>query len=1026
MGSKGGSSGGQTTTSTSGPPPEVLAAYNSLISQGQQVASTPYTPYTGQTTAQLTDLQNQGLQGITNAQGTAQPYINQASTLANQSAQPLAQNLPQYNSQNLQQYQDPYQQSVINATQANLNQNNAVQQQQLLGHAISSGASPFGGDRAGVAAAELARNQDLANNQTIAGLQSQGFQNAQNEFNTQQQTQLSAQNSDANRQAQAASIQGGLGLASQSAALQGAEAQVQGGTLQQQTNQAGLTSAYNQFQQQQAFPYAQTGWLGNLVEGLGSNSGGTSSTTTPGASSASQAAGIGMLGLGAGSLFGGFKDGGSIHYASGGNSPYDVSTWIPEGTLKIGHSIPNAPQATKSSDPSLSGLGGLMSSMSGKSGSKGGMGNLFSQLGLPAGSSVPGSADAGGFDQNSMPWLGDMGGSSDMGSSMDWLSGGSDAASGAGDMASIGEDAAEFAKDGGSIHYASGGSPGLGNILAGNDQGSDYLKLGMQLLPILLAKDGGAIKRNGGGLIPHYDDGGDVDPNMDDTGDTYEVASEDIPMLGATMASNIPQIPGVAGSQDITPANNPGLSVASQNPQVETGQKPSVGQALVMAGLGTLAGNSPNALQNIAKGGLEGISNYGQQKQSILAAQKEKQLEQHQQSMDNKPQIITSGDEIQFFYPNEINPATGKKGLAIPSGIPSSAAGINKARIELYNAQAEKAKSAGEAGKFSMLPGTGQDENGNSVQGSYIFDAKTGESTFKPGVVTTGKGNKDASITPPGMTPTEAKEQAKTDAKRIQAYNANRPYIANTMTLLDDIDSNLDAGEKSGFKTGSAAPGRLAGDKALSMISDTPYIGKLVPSETAANASNKATIGSNIDKATNGLITEQNKFQYAPGGRGSVLALKTMLASKPGIEQPYQTNKNITAGIREKTMGYDLSESLAQQYKESNPYGTIDSTADKLDAALKNQYPLTTTKVDPKNPNGKIVVYNPENEQKIRQLIPDAVRNPQKYLGGQSASPEQSGEGRSSASGIQVGAIQKGYRFKGGNPADKNNWEATQ
>lgn len=792
-GKSGGGGGGQTTTSTNQPPQQVLDAYGSLINRGTQVANTPYQAYQGQQVADLTPMQNQAFGNINAAQGQAQPYIDQASGLANQSAQSTWQNIPQYNNANLQQYQNPYTQNVINSTMANINQNNAIQQQQLLGHAISSGASPFGGDRAGVAASELARQQNLASGQTIAGLENQGFQNAQSEFNTQQQTQLAGQNADANRQAQAASIQGGLGLASQGAALQGATAQLQGGTLQQQQQQAGLNAAYNQWQQQQAYPYQQTGWLGNLVEGLGSNSGGQSSTTTPGASSASQAAGLGMLGLGAGSLFSGFKRGGVPHYANGGAAPYDITTWIPAGELTIGHTMPNSPQTTTSHDPSLSGLGSMMSSIGGKNGS-GGLGNLFSKNGLPSGSASPGGADTGGFDQSSMPWLGDYGGSTDLGSEMPWLQMGA-------------EEAATFAKSGGRINYnervhlATGGNPNMdenGNVISwipeynnanttpaqpaqssssmfnpmgmlgglmggGGSGGSGDSKgggwggaakgatsgamMGSEVMPgwgtaagAVLGGLAGYFLKDGGS-VPHYDEGGIID-DSGDTGDTYEMASENIPEMGYTMAANMPSsIPEAptAGSQDITATNNPGLSIANANPQVETGQKPSIGQALVMSGLGTLAGNSPNAMQNIARGGLQGFANYGQQKQAILSAQKEKALEQHQQSMDNKPQMITSGKTIQWLYPQEKDPKTGKKGLLVDSGIPTTTWAKEEADAPLKAAQTKYYENKANDGKFSFNPGMGQDEDGKPVPGTWVQDGKTGEATFKPGMITTGK-----------------------------------------------------------------------------------------------------------------------------------------------------------------------------------------------------------------------------------------------------------------------------------------------
>jgi hypothetical protein len=100
--------------------------------------------------------------------------------LSQAAAGPQAQ---QFNSASLGQYMSPYNQAVINSTLANINQQNAIDQNNLLGRAISSG-NAFGGDRAGIAAAELARNQEMAKNQTIAGLENQNYAQALGQFNT--------------------------------------------------------------------------------------------------------------------------------------------------------------------------------------------------------------------------------------------------------------------------------------------------------------------------------------------------------------------------------------------------------------------------------------------------------------------------------------------------------------------------------------------------------------------------------------------------------------------------------------------------------------------------------------------------------------------------------------------------------------------------------------------------------------------------------------------------------------------------
>ena len=73
-----------------------------------------------------------------------------------------------------------------------------------------------------------------------------------------------------------------LGTNAQQAGLAGAQAQMAAGQTQQQTQQAGLQALYNQFQQQQSYPFQVAQFLANIAEGTGSLSGNTTTSTTTG------------------------------------------------------------------------------------------------------------------------------------------------------------------------------------------------------------------------------------------------------------------------------------------------------------------------------------------------------------------------------------------------------------------------------------------------------------------------------------------------------------------------------------------------------------------------------------------------------------------------------------------------------------------------------------------------------------------------------------------------------------------------
>lgn len=272
-----GSKGSTTTTSNMQLPPEFKAAYKESLGLARDAISNGYKPYTGQLVAGLTPTQQRGIANINAAQGMALPAIRQGMQLTQRGAKGITPEL--YN-----RFYSPYVKDVANATQANLLESNAQQLSGLKGGAIQAGA--FGGDRSGVAAAELARQQNLAMGQTMAGIYNQGYGQAM------QLAGQQAQNYGAMGQQLA-----GLGVGAQGSVLQGAQAQMVAGAQQQATDQARLSAMYDQWMQAQSYPYQIAQFFANIAQGLGSSAGGTSTTSVPGPSWGSQALGaVGTLG----------------------------------------------------------------------------------------------------------------------------------------------------------------------------------------------------------------------------------------------------------------------------------------------------------------------------------------------------------------------------------------------------------------------------------------------------------------------------------------------------------------------------------------------------------------------------------------------------------------------------------------------------------------------------------------------------------------------------------------------------------
>ena len=181
---------------------EAGEAANPLINEAQMglgsalSASQPYqlasTLAVGEAGEAASPFINQAAQGLGAALSASQPYQKLATQYGMAGGQAIS---PQ--SLNIGAYMSPYTQSVADTTFQALRQQ---QQQEMAGqtaNAIKSGA--FGGDRAGIVAANLARQQQLGTAQALAPIYQQGYAQALAAAQQQQGVGLSAE--QANRAA---------------------------------------------------------------------------------------------------------------------------------------------------------------------------------------------------------------------------------------------------------------------------------------------------------------------------------------------------------------------------------------------------------------------------------------------------------------------------------------------------------------------------------------------------------------------------------------------------------------------------------------------------------------------------------------------------------------------------------------------------------------------------------------------------------------------------------------------------------
>jgi len=272
MGSKGGGGqmqpmmmnvGTQNQQTTNRPDPFAYGAYQDVINRAQAASRTPFQLYGGDRIAGFSPDQLAAFQGVRNLQGVAGNLYNQATGAAQDVLGALN---PMNFGQNVQQYINPYLSNVAQATMANLGQQQARERSDLTSRAIRSGA--LGGDRAGMERAELARLQGLASGQTLGNLLQQGYQSAADQYNKALGYGLTG-----------ATTLGGLATQGQQTALQALQGLLGTGAQQQSLQQAQQDVAYQNFLQQQAYPYQQLSWLSGIIGANAPNMGGTASST---------------------------------------------------------------------------------------------------------------------------------------------------------------------------------------------------------------------------------------------------------------------------------------------------------------------------------------------------------------------------------------------------------------------------------------------------------------------------------------------------------------------------------------------------------------------------------------------------------------------------------------------------------------------------------------------------------------------------------------------------------------------------
>ena len=316
----------QTNTQTTELPEWARPYAKDVLAKGQaltDVNQNPYQQYSGARIAGFSPMQQQAMQGAQNM--TVAPQTGEATaaaTGAGLGGLGVAMQANPYGFQNqVGGYMNPYMNQILAPQLAEANRQYDIGATKQQSAATQAGA--FGGSREAIMAAENERNRNTGLNQIYGQGLNTAFTNAQNQYNQGLQNQLAGYGMLGN----AANSLGQLGQNQYGQQMGINQLQAQYGGQQQALQQQGLTQAYQDFTNQQNYPYKQLGFMSDMIRGLPLGQQSTAAIYQPPGSVAGQIAGLGVgaLGLtGLGKAANVFAEGGEVKgYAGDGPSVVD-------------------------------------------------------------------------------------------------------------------------------------------------------------------------------------------------------------------------------------------------------------------------------------------------------------------------------------------------------------------------------------------------------------------------------------------------------------------------------------------------------------------------------------------------------------------------------------------------------------------------------------------------------------------------------------------------------------------------------
>jgi len=320
----GGSKTPSKTTQTQDLPEWARGYAKDVLAKGAaltDINNNPYVKYGGERLAGFSGLQNQSFDSAQNMR--VAPQIGLGSVYAAQSGQyrPVGQD---YTGSNVSQYMNPFLQGALAPQLRAARDAGSAAQMQNAAKAVGMGA--FGGTR-GALQKSLTEQNTMQN---MADINAKGyfdaFNNAQNQFNTQQGRNIQEAQYGNSAQQQAAQLLGQLGGQQFQQGMDISKLQNLYGAQQQQQQQKAADIGYQDFMDQQNYAYKQLGFMSDLIKNPAIGSRNQTLMYESPTSPLNTMAGLGLAAAGAGSANGGivgYAGGGIAGYADGG-MPGDI------------------------------------------------------------------------------------------------------------------------------------------------------------------------------------------------------------------------------------------------------------------------------------------------------------------------------------------------------------------------------------------------------------------------------------------------------------------------------------------------------------------------------------------------------------------------------------------------------------------------------------------------------------------------------------------------------------------------------